>query len=166
VADPVVLEHLNGAPLQPPGRWVCTQSITYKGRRAIQRDIANLKAALSGVDVADAFLPLAAPASVEASIPNEYYKTDEEYVYALADGLREEYLQVVEAGLILQVDDAFIPYNYDRMMLQGIAMDEYRKHCEMRIDAVNHALRAIPEDRIRYHICWDPGQGRTQAMFH
>jgi 5-methyltetrahydropteroyltriglutamate--homocysteine methyltransferase len=157
--DPTVLEHLDGAPLQPPGRWVCSQPITYKGRHALQRDIANLKSALQAVSVADAFLPLAAPASVEASVPNEYYKSDEEYVYALAEALREEYLQVVDAGLILQVDDAFIPYNYDRMMLQGVSMADYRKHCEMRIDAVNHALRGIPEDRIRYHICWGSWAG-------
>ncbi|MBV9583119.1 MAG: hypothetical protein JO057_31415, partial [Chloroflexi bacterium] len=110
--DPVVLEHLNGAPLQSPGRWICTQPITYKGRPALQRDIVNFKSALQAVTTEDAFLPLAAPASVEASVPNEYYASDEEYVYALADALREEYLQVVEAGLILQVDDAFIPYNY------------------------------------------------------
>jgi len=157
--DPAVLEHLGGAPLQPPGRWVCTQPIAYKGRPALQRDIANFKAALQDVEVVDAFLPLAAPASVEASVPNEYYTSDEEYVYALADALREEYLQVVEAGLILQVDDAFIPYNYDRMMLQGVSLEDYRKHCEMRIDAVNHALRGIPEDRIRYHICWGSWAG-------
>jgi 5-methyltetrahydropteroyltriglutamate--homocysteine methyltransferase len=157
--DPVVLAHLNGAPLQPPGRWICTQPITYKGRPALQRDIANFKSALEGVDVADAFLPLAAPASVEASVPNEHYASDEEYVYALADALREEYVQVVEAGLILQVDDAFIPYNYDRMVLQGVSMEEYRKHCEMRIEAVNHALRGIPEERIRYHVCWGSWAG-------
>ena len=157
--DPLVLEHLNGAPLQPPGRWVCTQPISYTGRHAVQRDIANLKSALQGVAVEEAFLPLAAPASVEASVPNEYYKSDEEYVYALADALREEYLQVVEAGLILQVDDAFIPYNYDRMMLQGVSMEDYRKHCEMRIDAVNYALRGIPADSIRYHICWGSWAG-------
>jgi 5-methyltetrahydropteroyltriglutamate--homocysteine methyltransferase len=157
--DPVVVEHLNGALLQPPGRWVCTQPISYKGRPALQRDISNFLRALNGVTVADAFLPLAAPASVEASVPNEHYKSDEEYVYALADALREEYLQVVEAGLLLQVDDAFIPYNYDRMMLQGVSMEDYRKHCEMRIDAVNYALRGIPEDRIRYHICWGSWAG-------
>ena len=157
--DPAVLEHLNGAPLQPPGRWVCTQPITYKGQDAIQRDIANLKAALAEVQVEEAFLPLAAPASVEASVPNAYYPSEEAYVYALADALRQEYLQVVDAGLLLQVDDAFIPYNYDRMMLQGASMQEYRKHCEMRIEAANHALRGIPEDRVRYHICWGSWAG-------
>jgi 5-methyltetrahydropteroyltriglutamate--homocysteine methyltransferase len=157
--DPLVLEHLNGAPLQPPGRWVCAQPITYKGRQAIQRDIANFKAALESVTVEEAFLPLAAPASVEASVPNEYYPSDEAYVYALADALREEYMQVVEAGLVLQVDDAFIPYNYDRMLLHGASMEEYRKHCEMRIEAANYALRGIPEDRIRYHVCWGSWAG-------
>ncbi|MBV9597828.1 MAG: cobalamin-independent methionine synthase II family protein [Chloroflexi bacterium] len=157
--DPVVLDHLNGAPLQPPGRWVCTQPITYTGRHALQRDIINFLQALKSTQVTEAFLPLAAPASVEATIPNEYYASDEEYVYALADALREEYLQVIDAGLLLQVDDAFIPYNYDRMLLQGASMEEYRKHCEMRIEAVNHALRGIPEDRVRYHICWGSWAG-------
>ena len=157
--DPTVLEHLDGAPLQPPGRWVCTQPVVYTGGPAIQRDIANFRSALDEVHVAEAFLPLAAPASVEASVPNEYYPSDEAYVYALADALREEYLQVIDAGLLLQVDDAFIPYNYDRMQLQGASMEEYRKHCELRIEAVNYALRGIPEDRIRYHICWGSWAG-------
>jgi 5-methyltetrahydropteroyltriglutamate--homocysteine methyltransferase len=138
---------------------VCAQPISYKGQRAIQRDIANFKAALEGVQVEEAFLPLAAPASVEASVPNEYYPSDEAYVYALADALREEYLAVVNAGLLLQVDDAFIPYNYDRLLVQGVSMEEYRKHCEMRIDAANYALRGIPEDRVRYHICWGSWAG-------
>jgi 5-methyltetrahydropteroyltriglutamate--homocysteine methyltransferase len=151
--DPEVLRKLAEAPLEPPG-WVCAQPITYKGRHAIDRDIANFKAALEGVQVEEAFLPLAAPASVEASVPNEYYPSDEAYVYALADALREEYLAVVNAGLLLQVDDAFIPYNYDRFLLQGISMEEYRKHCELRIEAANYALRGIPQDRVRYHICW------------
>jgi 5-methyltetrahydropteroyltriglutamate--homocysteine methyltransferase len=157
--DPEVQRKLGDEPIQPPGRWVCAQPISYKGRHAIQRDIANLEAALENVNVEEAFLPLAAPGSVEASIPNDYYGSDEEYVYALADALREEYLQVVEAGLVLQVDDAFIPYNYDRMQLHGASMEEYRKHCEMRIEAANYALRGIPEDRIRYHICWGSWAG-------
>jgi 5-methyltetrahydropteroyltriglutamate--homocysteine methyltransferase len=157
--DPMVLQRLKGAELVPPGRWVCSQPITYEGRPAIQRDIANFRRALQSTQFTEAFLPLAAPASVEASVRNEYYPSDEAYVYALADALREEYLQVVEAGLLLQVDDAFIPYNYDRMLLQGVSMEDYRKHCEMRIEAANYALRGIPEDRIRYHICWGSWAG-------
>jgi 5-methyltetrahydropteroyltriglutamate--homocysteine methyltransferase len=157
--DPSVIEHARGAALQPIGRWVCAQPVTYTGRHAMQRDIANFKAALAAVGVTEAFLPLAAPGSVEATIPSEYYPSDEAYVYALADALREEYLQVIEAGLLLQVDDAVIPYNYDRLLLQGISMEEYRKHCEMRIEAVNYALRGIPQDRVRYHICWGSWAG-------
>lgn len=157
--DPLVIEHSKGTELIPPGRWVCSQPISYKGRPALQRDIANFRRALQSTPLTEGFLPLAAPASVEASVRNEHYASDEAYVYALADALREEYLQVVEAGLLLQVDDAFIPYNYDRMMLQGVSMEDYRKHCEMRIEAANYALRGIPEDRIRYHICWGSWAG-------
>jgi 5-methyltetrahydropteroyltriglutamate--homocysteine methyltransferase len=143
------------------GRWFCVAPITYRGRHAIERDIANLKAALAPMQerVTEAFLPLAAPASVEASVPNQHYPSDEAYVYALADALREEYLAVIDAGFLLQVDDAFIPYNYDRLLAQGLSMAEYRKHCQMRIEAVNYALRGIPEDRVRYHICWGSWAG-------
>jgi 5-methyltetrahydropteroyltriglutamate--homocysteine methyltransferase len=142
-----------------PPRWECTAPITYTGRAAIERDIANLKAALAEVPVEEAFLPLAAPASIEASCPNRYYPTDEAYLYALADALKQEYRAVVDAGLILQVDDAFIPYNYDRLLPQGVSMDDYRKHCELRIEAANYALAGIPEDRVRYHICWGSWAG-------
>jgi 5-methyltetrahydropteroyltriglutamate--homocysteine methyltransferase len=134
------------------GRWFCVGPITYTGQHAIRRDIANLKAALAQVPgrVAEAFLPLAAPGSVEASVPNQHYPSGEAYVYALADALREEYRAVVDAGFVLQVDDAFIPYNYDRLLAQGASLAEYRKHCALRIEAVNYALRGIPEDRVRY----------------
>src|SRR5205823_2428189 len=77
----------------------------------------------------------------------------------LADALREEDLAVIDAGFLLQVDDAFIPYNYERLLAQGLSMTEYRKHCQMRIEAVNYALRGIPEDRVRYHICWGSWAG-------
>jgi 5-methyltetrahydropteroyltriglutamate--homocysteine methyltransferase len=171
--DPEVLRKLDGAAVQPPGRWVATQPITYRGTHAIQRDISNFKAALAGTQIDDplrvpggplrepkeAFLPLAAPGSVEASVPNAYYPSDEAYVYALADALRPEYQAVVDAGLLLQVDDAFIPYNYDRLLVQGISMADYRKHCQVRIEAANYALRGIPEDRIRYHVCWGSWAG-------
>jgi 5-methyltetrahydropteroyltriglutamate--homocysteine methyltransferase len=143
------------------GRWFCVAPITYRGQQAIRRDIANLQAAVGQVQgrLTEAFLPLAAPASVEASVPNQYYPSEEAYVYALADALREEYRAVVDAGFLLQVDDAFIPYNYDRLLAQGATLAEYRKHCEMRIEAVNYALRGIPEDRVRYHICWGSWAG-------
>jgi 5-methyltetrahydropteroyltriglutamate--homocysteine methyltransferase len=133
---------------------VCSGPVTYIGDQVIARDIENFTAALSTVDVAEAFMPLAAPASVEATIPNRYYATDEEYLQALADALRHEYQAVVDAGFILQLDDAFIPFNYDVMLARGATMEEYLRHSQLRIDAVNEAIRGIPEDRIRYHICW------------
>ena len=138
--DPVVLQHLNGAELQPPGAGCAASRLSTRAGPRSSATSPIFGARYTAHQVTEGFLPLAAPASVEASVPNEYYPSDEAYVYALADALREEYLQVVEAGLLLQVDDAFIPYNYDRMMLQGVSMEEYRKHCEMRIDAVE--LRA------------------------
>lgn len=137
----------------------CTGPISYTGQWAIARDIENFTAALSGLDVEEAFLPLAAPASVEACMPNRYYPDDESYLQALADALRVEYQAVVDAGFILQVDDAFIPFNYDRFLMRGMSMEDYRAHCALRIDALNEALRGIPEDRVRYHICWGSWAG-------
>lgn len=142
-----------------PVQWVCTGPISYIGQSALQRDIDNLKAGLEGVEVAEAFLPVAAPASVEPGRINAYYSSDEEFVYALAEALRVEYATIVSAGVLLQVDDAFIPYNYDRFAVTGTSMQDYQKHCQLRIDALNHALRDIPEDRVRYHICWGSWHG-------
>ena len=106
----------------------------------------------------DAFLPVAAPASVEPGRLNEYYASDEEYVYALAEALRVEYETIVKAGLVLQVDDAWITALWDRMW-PAIDLDQYRRYCYLRIDALNHALRSIPVDRVRYHICWGSWHG-------
>jgi 5-methyltetrahydropteroyltriglutamate--homocysteine methyltransferase len=143
----------------PPVQWVCTAPLTYTGQAALQRDIDNAQHALNGVQVTEAFLPVAAPASVEAGRANEHYASEEEFVFALAEALRVEYETIVDAGLLVQVDDAFIPYNYDRFLVQGKSMSEYLKHCELRIEALNHALRHVPEDRVRYHICWGSWHG-------
>jgi 5-methyltetrahydropteroyltriglutamate--homocysteine methyltransferase len=146
------------AAAERPVRWVCTGPISYQGEAAIQRDIANLTAALQGVPVAEAFLPVVAPGSAEASHRNEYYPSDEAYVYALADALREEYRAIVEAGLLLQVDDAFLPYVYD-WLVETTSMEDYLKYCALRVEALNYALRGIPEERVRYHICWGSWNG-------
>ncbi len=142
-----------------PVQWVCTGPITYIGQAALRRDISNFKNALQGVHVADAFLPVAAPASVEPGRINEHYASEEEFVYALAEALKVEYDTIVAAGLLVQVDDAFVPYNYDRFLVDGRSLPEYLKHCELRIEALNHALRDVPEDRVRYHICWGSWHG-------
>ncbi len=137
-------------------RWrgadVCVEPIVYTDTHSMKRDIENLKAAMQTAAVEEAFLPVVAPASAAFNGVNEYYKTDEEYVYALADALRNEYLAIYEAGLLVQVDDAVLANAYDDLMAKGTEV--YRKWANTRIDALNHALRGIPEDRIRYHLCY------------
>ena len=126
--------------------------ISYKDRDSIQRDIDNLKSALGPRDPGLSFLTTVAPASTAYSGVNEYYASDEEYVFALAEALREEYLTVYRAGLLVQVDDAVLANMYDTLVGEG--REHYRKWAELRIAALNHALRDIPEDRIRYHVCF------------
>jgi 5-methyltetrahydropteroyltriglutamate--homocysteine methyltransferase len=132
---------------------VCTGPIRYIGHAQVQRDIANLKAAAAKVKVEDAFLPVVAPASAFPIYKNEYYKDDQSLLWALAEALREEYKAVLDAGLRVQIDDAFLPWTYERMV-PPMTMAHYREWAELRIDALNHALEGLPQDRIRYHICW------------
>ncbi len=138
--------------------WECSGPISYTGQEAIQTDIANFKAALAGVQVEEAFLPVSAPGSAEATRLNHFYPSEEAYLYALADALKTEYHAIVDAGLLVQVDDAFLPALYDRLLLSG-TLEDYRKFSHLRIEAVNHALHGIPEDRVRYHICWGSWNG-------
>ena len=105
-----------------------------------------------------AFLPVVAPASALPGAKIEHYKDEESFLFALADALHEEYKAVVDAGLFVQIDDAFLPYMYERMVPPMSAAD-YRRWAQMRIDALNHALRGIPEERSRYHICWGSWNG-------
>lgn len=135
------------------GNWACVGPIVYTGHSSIQRDIGNFKAALKGVAVEDAFMPAVAPASVVPDVKNEYYPRDEDFIFAVAGALREEYRAIVDAGFLLQVDDAHLPIMYEHMVPPATLTD-YRAWAEVRIDALNHALNGIPEDRVRYHICW------------
>jgi len=139
--------------------WVCTGPMTYN-RAALDRDIANFKTALdaAGKDISEAFLPVVAPASAYW-LRNEYYPSDEEFVCALADALHEEYRGIVESGLLLQVDDAVLMHEADTMLSRGQSYEEYRRWAQLRVDALNHALRGLPEDRIRYHICFGSWHG-------
>jgi 5-methyltetrahydropteroyltriglutamate--homocysteine methyltransferase len=133
----------------------CTGPVTYVGGAELEREIA-VTVAVAGTD--DVFLTSTAPASLEVYRPNRHYRSDEEYVFGLADAMRVEYEAIVAAGLILQVDDAWLPALWDRI---GIAMGlpAFRARCEMRVEALNHALRNIPEDRVRYHLCWGSWHG-------
>ena len=127
----------------PPTQWVCTGPIAYIGQAALQRDIANFKAALDGLDtemVTEAFMPVAAPASIEPGRLNEHYPSEEAYVFALADALKSEYEAIVEAGFLLQIDDAWITALWDRM-LPGVDVEQYSRYCGLRIDALDRAQR-------------------------
>jgi 5-methyltetrahydropteroyltriglutamate--homocysteine methyltransferase len=140
------------------GVFPCVGPIAYTGHAALQRDIDNLKAAMKAAGAKQGFLPVVAPASAFAMSPNQYYKTDEEYMFAGAEALREEYKAIVDAGLFVQIDDAHLPFAFDRMVPPATPA-EFRKWARVRVDALNHALRGIPEDRIRYHICWGSWNG-------
>jgi len=132
---------------------VCTGPIRYIGQAQVQRDIANLKAAVGKVKVEDAFLPVVAPASAFPFYKNEYYKDEQSLLFALAEALREEYKAVLDAGLRVQIDDAFLPWTYERIV-PPMSMRQYHDWAELRVDALNHALEGLPQERIRYHICW------------
>jgi len=131
----------------------CTGPITYTGQAALHRDISNLKSAVAATKAHAGFLPVVAPASATAISPNEYYKTEEEYIYAIADALRVEYKTILESGLFVQIDDAYLPFMHD-LMVPPATEEEYHRWAELRIDALNHALRDLDSSRIRYHICW------------
>jgi 5-methyltetrahydropteroyltriglutamate--homocysteine methyltransferase len=143
---------------------ICVGPITYTGQAALQRDIDNFKAALGGVNVEEGFLPVAAPASVIPDRKNEYYKSDEDCLQAIAEAMRTEYRMIVDAGFILQLDDARTAVTFDRMVPPGTFAD-YRKWVAMHVDLLNHALEGIPEDRVRYHVCWGswPGPHTTDV---
>ena len=128
------------------------------------RDINNLRAALEGVDVEEAFLPVAAPSSAIPDRKNEYYKDNEECVVASAEALSTEYRTIVDAGFLLQVDDARAAVTYDRMVPPA-SFDDYYNWLARHVEVLNHALEGIPEDRVRYHVCWGVGPDPTSPMF-
>jgi 5-methyltetrahydropteroyltriglutamate--homocysteine methyltransferase len=131
--------------------------ITYKGQEAIKADIAHFKAALKASGVEEGFMTSVAPASA-ARFANKYYKTDEEFIFACAEAMREEYKAIVDAGLILQLDDPAIAENWD-MINPEPSVKDYQKFTMVRIEALNHALKGLPEDRIRFHLCWGSWHG-------
>jgi 5-methyltetrahydropteroyltriglutamate--homocysteine methyltransferase len=147
-----------GRSISQTGGWAITGPITYSGHAAIARDIANLRAALAGVPVAGGFLPVVAPASVLPQRTDEYYTSEEEALFAIAAALGEEYRAIVDAGLTVQIDDAFLATTYDLMVPPG-RLEDYRAWAAVRVEALNHALRGIPPERSRYHVCWGSWNG-------
>ena len=144
-------EHYPRGATSAPGQ-ICRGPITYTGHEDIRRNIADLKAGLAAARVPDGFLTAVAPASTGYEAANEYYPSDRDYVFAIAEALREEYLEIVNAGLLLQVDDAVLANMYDELTQQSPA--KYHEWAQVRIDALNHALRGIPEEKVRYHVCF------------
>jgi 5-methyltetrahydropteroyltriglutamate--homocysteine methyltransferase len=163
------LDAADGPPAQvgtAAGQAVCVGPVAYTGQAELQRDIANFKAALVQAGVAQGFLPVAAPSSVIPDRKNEYYKSDDELLQAIAEAMRTEYRAIVDAGLLLQLDDARLAVTYDRMVPPA-SFAQYRSWVARQVEAINHALQGIPEERVRYHVCWGswPGPHSTDVPF-
>jgi 5-methyltetrahydropteroyltriglutamate--homocysteine methyltransferase len=143
--------------LGPPTMPVCVEPLRYVGHVELRKDIVNFKGALTGVSPAGAFLPANTPGTIEHWIANEHYKSDEEFLFAIAEVMREEYRAIVDAGVLLQIDDPDLPDGW--ACLPGISVEDYRKYAAMRVDALNHALRGIPKEKVRLHVCWGSFHG-------
>lgn len=150
-------DRLSGLGTRLGKRFVVNGPLTYSDTQ-VKRDIANLKAAAAKAGANDAFLPVVAPASALPGAKNEHYGDEQSLFLALADCLHQEYKAIVDAGLYVQIDDAFLPYMHEKMV-PPMSQADYRAWAQLRIDALNHALRGIPEDRSRYHICWGSWNG-------
>ena len=136
---------------------VCAGPIAYKGQAILERDLATFKAALQDANVVEAFVPAIAPAMVGRG-QNRYYPSEEAYVFAVAEALRTEYRAIVDAGFILQIDDPGLGETWD-MLIPAPSVEDYRRLQARNIAALNHALEGIPEDRVRFHLCWGSWQG-------
>ncbi|HEU0166802.1 MAG TPA: cobalamin-independent methionine synthase II family protein, partial [Chloroflexota bacterium] len=135
--------------------WYVVGPLGYAAQAALQRELEVARAAIGDQE---AFITSTAPASLEPYYSNEFYRTDEEFLIGLAEALRVEYEAIVDAGFILQVDDAWLPALWDRIGI-GMGLEAYRRRCFQRVEALNHALANIPEDRVRYHLCWGSWHG-------
>jgi len=152
------LEYDQTAETASGGPVVCEGPISYIGQSNVQADIDNFKAALSGTGHTEAFIPAVAPGTIELQRKNEYYPTDEAYLFAIADAMHEEYKAITDAGFILQLDDPRVVTQYG-MPDPAPTIEEYRRFAALRVEAINHALKGIPEDRVRYHLCWGSWHG-------
>jgi 5-methyltetrahydropteroyltriglutamate--homocysteine methyltransferase len=145
-----------GIPVAFMQRMVVTGPITYVGQKTAASDIANMQAAMEGLDV-EPFLPAVAPGTVEHWLYNQHYATDEEFLFALAEALHQEYKAITDAGLNLQIDDPDLPDGWQ--MFPEMSVSDYQRYASVRVEALNHALRDIPEEQIRLHVCWGSGLG-------
>ena len=137
--------------------FYCVEPLKYVGQDEVKSDIENLKAALQGKKIEEAFLPAIAPGTMEHWMKNEYYPSDEAYLFAIAEAMREEYQAIIDAGFVLQIDDPDLADAWQ--MYPEMSLADYRKYQELRIDALNHGLKDLPLDRIRFHMCWGSYHG-------
>jgi len=135
-----------------PKAWICSGPVAYVGQEELRADLANLKAALAGVTAEEAFVTAISPSNLELYYENHHYKTDEDYLGALADAMQVEYKAIVDAGFVLQIDDPRMATHYNRT--PGASIKDCRKFIALRVEAVNHALRGIAADRVRFHTCY------------
>jgi 5-methyltetrahydropteroyltriglutamate--homocysteine methyltransferase len=135
----------------------CTGPITYRGHKELQADLDNLKTALAGVDVAEVFVPSISPSNIEDWNKNHYYKTPEEYLHAIGEAMRQEYQAIVAAGFLVQIDDPQLVTHY--VVDPTATVEQCRKWAQMRVEALNHAIRGIPREKIRYHTCYGINMG-------
>ena len=138
----------------------CVAPLKYVGHTALKQDLENFRAALQGVKVWEAFLPANTPGTIEHWLRNEHYPSEEAFVYAIAEAMREEYQAIVDAGYLLQIDDPDLPDGWQ--MYPEMSVVDYRKYATLRVDALNHALRDIPREKIRLHVCWGSFHGPHQ----
>ncbi|SDJ93754.1 5-methyltetrahydropteroyltriglutamate--homocysteine methyltransferase [Actinopolyspora mzabensis] len=153
-ADPTSGVEVSTSPMNFP---VCRGPLTYVGHEAINADIARFKRALEANGLEEGFMTAIAPASC-SRIDNEYYDSQEEFLYACAEAMREEYKAIIDAGLILQLDDPAIAENWDQINPEPSVAD-YKRFTMRRVEALNHAIRDLPKDRIRFHLCWGSWHG-------
>jgi 5-methyltetrahydropteroyltriglutamate--homocysteine methyltransferase len=136
---------------------VCVAPLRYVGRAALEEDLQNFKAALAGVKTAEAFLPANTPGTIEHWLRNEHYPSEEAFVEGIAEAMREEYQAIVAAGFLLQIDDPDLPDGWQ--MYPGMSVRDYRRYATLRVEAINHALRGIPREKVRLHVCWGSFHG-------
>jgi 5-methyltetrahydropteroyltriglutamate--homocysteine methyltransferase len=136
--------------------WTCTRPIAFKGQAAVRREIEALRTAVASPE--DAFITSTAPSSLEPYYGNDFYKSEEEFVFAFAEAMRVEYEAIAGAGFLLQIDDAWLVALWDRIGLT-MGLEAFRKRSLVRVEALNHALANIPEEQIRYHLCWGSWHG-------
>ena len=139
----------------------CVEPLKYVGQESLKDDLENFRTALHGKNVAEAFLPANTPGTIEHWLRNEHYPSEEAFVYAIADVMREEYRAIVDAGFLLQIDDPDLPDGWQ--MYPEMSVADYRKYATLRVEALNHALKGIPREKVRLHVCWGSFHGPHEA---